>query len=210
MRFTALVAMALAMASFGSEAMGAIITNNFGLSSPVQTITFSEHVFADNTAIINQFSDVGITLSPLMFYSNTSSPSFPNTSGASLHNSLGMVDPIILGFTQARTEAAFVVVANPGTVTFTAMLGNVVVESFTATTNVANSNNYFGFSGIAFNQVKVDAASGFGPAIVLDNVELGNLVSTSAAVPEPATLAIWSFGALGCAVGAYRRRKKIA
>jgi len=28
-----------------------------------------------------------------------------------------------------------------------------------------------------------------------------------AAVPEPASLTVWGLGALGCAIGAYRRRK---
>jgi len=38
----------------------------------------------------------------------------------------------------------------------------------------------------------------FGPNLLLEDV---------AAVPEPASLALWGLGALGCAIGAYRRRK---
>jgi len=33
------------------------------------------------------------------------------------------------------------------------------------------------------------------------------LLADQAAVPEPASLAIWGLGALGCVIGAYRRRK---
>ena len=40
----------------------------------------------------------------------------------------------------------------------------------------------------------------------LDNVVL-NGAEPAAAVPEPASLAIWGLGALGCAIAGYRRRK---
>jgi hypothetical protein len=46
----------------------------------------------------------------------------------------------------------------------------------------------------------------------LDNVVVtGNTVAQGPlAAPEPASLAIWSLGALGCAVAGYRRRKQTA
>jgi hypothetical protein len=47
------------------------------------------------------------------------------------------------------------------------------------------------------------AANNFQSA--LDNVTIAEI--DSPAVPEPATLTIWSLGALGCAAAAYRRRK---
>jgi hypothetical protein len=46
-----------------------------------------------------------------------------------------------------------------------------------------------------------------GDFVVLDGLQV-NFVEE--AVPEPATLAIWGFGAIGCAVAAYRRRKQSA
>jgi hypothetical protein len=45
--------------------------------------------------------------------------------------------------------------------------------------------------------------------IEVDHVQYG-AAPVQAAVPEPASLAIWGLGALGCAIGAYRRRKQAA
>jgi hypothetical protein len=47
----------------------------------------------------------------------------------------------------------------------------------------------------------------------LGAIAVGNLnltLAEPAAVPEPASLAIWTLGALGCAIGTYRRRKRTA
>lgn len=49
------------------------------------------------------------------------------------------------------------------------------------------------------------AASQF---ISIDNIRFGQELAPAALVPEPASLAIWGLGAMGCAVGAYRHRKR--
>jgi hypothetical protein len=48
--------------------------------------------------------------------------------------------------------------------------------------------------------------NGGSPGFDVSNIEV--LSVTNAEVPEPATLTIWTLGALGCAVAAYRRRKQ--
>jgi hypothetical protein len=47
-----------------------------------------------------------------------------------------------------------------------------------------------------------------GQAFALDIIDTDNVVLGNNANPEPASLVIWGLGALGCAVGAYRRLKK--
>lgn len=47
--------------------------------------------------------------------------------------------------------------------------------------------------------------------LAIDNLSFeanGSVVTTDIAVPEPSSVAIWSLGALGCVVGACRRRKR--
>jgi hypothetical protein len=66
-----------------------------------------------------------------------------------------------------------------------------------------------GFAGIQstlpFNRVELTFNSVSAPAFAADNFRTFN--SAAAAIPEPASLAIWGLGALGCAVAGYRRRK---
>jgi hypothetical protein len=69
-----------------------------------------------------------------------------------------------------------------------------------------------GFAGIQstlpFNRVELTFNSVSASAFAADNFRTFN--SAGAAIPEPASLAIWGLSALGGAIGAYRRRKQSA
>jgi len=59
-----------------------------------------------------------------------------------------------------------------------------------------------------FLRIEIDASNLTGRDIIgLDNVTFSQ-VNVSAAVPEPATLTLWSLGALGCAIAGHRRRRR--
>jgi hypothetical protein len=75
-------------------------------------------------------------------------------------------------------------VTNPGTSTFTALLANVPVESFSAATTFTSLDDFYGFQGITFDQIRVDVG-GFNQAMLLDNLQIG-----TSAVPEPTTLVL--------------------
>jgi hypothetical protein len=105
------------------------------------------------------------------------------------------------------TAAAFAMQTNPGTSTFTALLGGLPVETFTAPTDLSflpdltNASNFYGFSGITFDAIEVTSNTTF---FQIDNLQIG---SAAATVPEPATLALVVVGLVGLA-GHARRRKQ--
>lgn len=81
------------------------------------------------------------------------------------------------------------------------------------TNNVAQNSQNMGFFPIGFNP---NANGLYDIALIAlnaNNVEVGRVqievvVGEGAPVPEPASMAIWGIGALGCAVAGYRRRKQ--
>ncbi|MET3130923.1 hypothetical protein AAKU55_001181 [Oxalobacteraceae bacterium GrIS 1.11] len=99
--------------------------------------------------------------------------------------------------------AAFAFMTNPGGVSsFSAYLGNTLVESFSADAKAEISGggihaNYFGFSGISFDKIVV-SAGGQSNTYWMDNLQI-------AAVPEPETYAMLLAG-LGL-LGFMARRK---
>ncbi|WP_310419122.1 PEP-CTERM sorting domain-containing protein [Chamaesiphon sp. OTE_8_metabat_110] len=92
-------------------------------------------------------------------------------------------------------------VTNPGTSTFNALLNNSVVDTFSTATNNTSSNNFYGFTGVTFDAIRVTAANNFA---TIDNIQFGT--ATAQSVPEP-------FSIIGTLVGgtaAFRIRKKLA
>jgi hypothetical protein len=70
----------------------------------------------------------------------------------------------------------------------------------------SNAGDYFGLSGGDISYViliDMFTSSQIGDQVFIDNV---TYVAGDSTIPEPATLAIWSLGALSCAFAAYRRR----
>lgn len=55
-----------------------------GLTSPAVTITFDEHVLPVGSSVTNQYSDLGVTFSPNLYYS--SQTGFPNIIGKTVTN----------------------------------------------------------------------------------------------------------------------------
>jgi hypothetical protein len=190
------------MAVASLTASAASIINNTGIASPAQTITFSEFVFATDTPITNQFAGLGVTFSPSMYY-NTQPNFFPTDflanfsfGGDPTHN------PVSILFAQDQTAAAFAMQTNPGTSTFEAFLNGVFLESFSAATTLSflpdltNASNYYGFTGIVFDEIRVTSGTTF---FQIDNLQL------SSSVPEAGTLALLGFALAG--LGFSRRRK---
>src|ERR1017187_149680 len=65
------------------------LNNTTGIASPAQTITFSELVFPNNTTITLQYSTLGATFSPNLYYDPSGINAYnsvPNISGNYLAN----------------------------------------------------------------------------------------------------------------------------
>ena len=183
-------------------------SNSTGISNPAETITFSEHVLPNDTSVTNQYSDLGITFDPNNVWYNPA-PSDPHTSGinppdiGNFFPNHSASNPFFIKFNLDQTAAAFAVGINPGgTGDFFALLDGVQVASGSAPVGPVGTvtNDYYGFSGIAFDTIEVFFTNTQSQAGVIDNVQL------SVAVPEPATVAAAILATLACGIHLVRRR----
>jgi hypothetical protein len=174
-----------------------------GIASPAYTITFSEVALTPGvTQVTNQFAAYGAIFSPAVTYSPQEG--FPNLVGDTLGNFSSIQDSNYLGlfsirFTTLQSDAAFAMGGNDTDFEFEALLGNTIVEAFTANVGVSG-NNFYGFTGSSFDAIRiVNLDESFW---LIDNIQLG------AGVPEPASWAmlIAGFGLTGAAM----RRRRVA
>jgi hypothetical protein len=194
----------LALALFARAAQAGPIANTTGLSSPNTTITFSELSFALGAPITSEFSAYGVVFSPSGWYDAQGVTSCCNGIVADyIANFTGPPAPISnpwsILFTADQTEVAFALATNPGTATFTALLGGTPVESFSSSTSFNSSTPYyFGFTGITFDEIRISV--GGDQVALIDNIQLG-----SAAVPEPHTFALIASALFALALARRRR-----
>jgi hypothetical protein len=209
---TGLAVSGIALSGVFAPAHAAFFQNTFGLSDPHSTITFGSQDYPDGTTITNQYQNQGVVFSPNMFYfSNNGGSIVPPTPpvfvGAVVTNFIphdGTVAPVVISFTQPQTEAAFAVGTQSGTTTyFEAFLGTNLVDSSGATNADSLSNDFFGFSGITFDSIKISGSVRL--VFALDNIQLPT-APVSSSIPEPSSiLGIIAFGTLGA--GAILTRK---
>jgi hypothetical protein len=198
-------AAAVACANLPAPATAAIINGSAtGLSSPTTTITFDEVALAPNTTVTNQFAPFGVSFSPLVYYSPQTG--FPNIDGNDVGNFGNGPDifSVTLAFTNLQTAAAFALVSNGSSYTFEALLGGSTVDSFSTNVVYTSANNFYGFSGISFDSIRLTSNSS--DYFLIDNVQFG----TVSAVPEPSTWAMLILGFAGVGYMAYRRRSPAA
>ncbi len=188
-----------------NPAQAASLVNSTGISNPGTTITFSEVPLPTDTALTNQYSSLGVSFTGLFY--NPEPRIFPNINPPSAGNYISSanfsVNPFVINFAQTQSQAAFSMVTNQGTSTFEALLNGTVVESFSSATDYQNiTNNFYGFTGITFDAIRVDATSAPGGFALIDNIQFS---SAATAVPEPFTI----IGTLVGGTAAMRMRKKL-
>jgi hypothetical protein len=183
-----------------------IIASSTGIASPTQTITFEEIVLAMNSSVTNQYASLGVTFSPSVFYSPETG--FGNVQGHDIGNFNGTgggpINPVTMSFSTPQTAAAFSFEADTTPYLFQALLGGVVVDSFSAIVSFGSTNDYYGFSSDVFDSIRITSTgTGGGPFWVADNIQTG---AAAAAVPEPTTLFLLGSGLV---VLARLRRKRL-
>jgi hypothetical protein len=202
------LAASAALLAWGVPRAGcAPIINHTGIPSPAHIITFDELTFPTGTPITSQYAGLGATFSPSLFY-NVQPIFFPTAELANFDLVSNINNPVTIQFAHPVTAAAFAVQTNPGTSTFTALLGGVPEETFTAPTalsfvpDLTHANDFFGFQGITFDAIQVTSNTTF---FQIDNLQIG-AAPAPAPVPEPSSLALLSLG--GIALAGWRRWKK--
>jgi hypothetical protein len=190
-----------------NPAQAVSLNNSTGISNPATTITFSEVPLAQDTPLTNQYASLGVSFSGL-YYHPSFTGSIPNISPPSAGNFIsgftGVINPFTISFSQIQSRAAFALATgtNPST-TFEALLNNTVVDSFTAATDEQNTSNFYGFTGVNFDTIRINTTGVNGSLALIDNIQFG---SAATAVPEPFTV----IGTLIGGTAAVRMRKKLA
>ncbi|MBD1856943.1 hypothetical protein Q2T42_26730 [Leptolyngbya boryana CZ1] len=165
----AAIAIALSSIDVAPAHALAIDASPTGLANPAQTIDFSDlagEAPAGTTALTNQYSSAGVTFSNLYFVGSadfdiSSFGEFPYQDPASAFNitsfSNGMttVNPFSIQFTSPQTRAAFKIYSSKPTVTFTALLNGTPIESFTSSSIFDMPGDYYGFTGVTFDQIQI-------------------------------------------------------
>ena len=203
MRRTLQMMMAGACLAVSGISNATFLDNSTGIASPVTTVTFSEVSLSNGTVVTNQFSALGVEFGSLSateglyFFADAGSP------GPGLRNFFpDTYNPFVISFDTAVSEAAFEMVTNGTTDTFTALLNGVVVETASTTTGAFS---FYGFTGIVFDEIRVgiggNTGAGNGRHMRLDNVQIG----ASVPVPEPTTTALLALGLLGAGFARKRR-----
>jgi hypothetical protein len=177
----------------GVARAGQIDASATGLASPAETIDFSEIALAPNTVLTTQYSSLGISFSPNVYYDAEVSFGFTNDiSNFTYATEPAFVDPVVFSFSSPQTSAAFQMVADDTPYTIEAFLGGTggtLVDSFVDPSIGGNTPGlFYGFTGETFDTIEISqAGTGGGPYWDLGNIELSNApIATDA--PEPGSL----------------------
>ncbi len=182
-------ALLVASTCFPWLATAATIQSESGLPFPDVAITFDEIVLQNGTPITDQYSSLGITFSNGLLYN----PGTANMSdgivgfeGRRLANFYPVTSVFSIFFSSPVVEAVLGVLA-PNTAFFTALLNGEVVESF-QNTRPSQTQGFYGFNSIVFDELRIDAAGISGFALV-DNIQFTT-------IPEPSTGSLLGLGLL--------------
>lgn len=183
---------------FSMGANASTITNNFGLTSPANTITFDEVVFSQGTSVDTQYASYGVTFSPALHY-DAQAGTWAGIDGHHLGNFHPITNPISVFFNATQSEAAFSFASNTQTTTFDALLNGALVETFSlVTTSGDPAQTFYGFANILFNEIRITGDGSSNDAFLMDNIQLS-------AVPVPA--AAWLFGSALLGFFGFSRKK---
>jgi hypothetical protein len=190
------ILVALSALSFGAQATS-ISNSPSGLTGTFTTENFDSWALGSSSGPGLSFDSGQITAGIPATYLNMSGNSISNpfelTSGFS--------------FSGPVSGVAFNFVSDDGNATFTAFLGAVEVEYFTAATD--QNGNFYGFKDIVFDSIRIGGdLSSFAYTYALDNLQVASSFDGSPVtqVPEPESYAMFMAGL--ALMGFIARRRK--
>jgi len=187
------------------QAHAVFVTTEAGLTTNT-SLTFEEIDVPHNPAelvdvnfglLTDEYNSYGVTFVPGVYYGAEATPG-PNITNHHLQSITASVDPstnpLEIQFTSTQSEVGFNLVAfnvdpSVANTTFSAYLGGSVVETAMAIAGT-NSNNFYGFSDIAFDRIVFEVGTGGVstgvPVFCLDNLTFD--------VVEPPSIALIGIG----------------
>jgi hypothetical protein len=155
--FVALVVILVPVASLNAQA---IIAQNSGLANPGHVIDFGANLFPNFTPVSTEFP--GITVTHARYFTTGVSN---NLVGGFLTNNplVGLPNTLSIAFAIPIHDLTFVYhqIGTTQASVFRAMLGGATVYSFSYLWNQNQPNNYFGFTGITFDELQIDFVGDF-------------------------------------------------
>lgn len=151
----------LAAVSFGAAPLAsqAIIAQTQGLTNPGHVIDFGANLFPNFTPVSNQFP--GIVITHARYF--TTGVSNNLVGGFLTNDPIGLPNTLSIVFASPIQDLTFVYhqIGTSQPSVFRAMLGGVTVHSFSNSSNQSQPNNYFGFTGITFDELQLDFVGDF-------------------------------------------------
>ena len=191
------ILVALSALSFGAQATS-ISNSPSGLTGTFTTENF-------DTWDLDATSGPGLSFDSGQFATDNLGAIFPNMSGNSIFNESEWISTF--SFLGPVSGVAFNFVSTGGETTFTAFLGAVEVEYFTALIVIENGN-FYGFENISFNSIRIDTTSTESVSYILDNLQVASSLEIDPVtqVPEPESYAMFMAGL--ALMGFIARRRK--
>jgi len=195
----------------GIARAGQIDGSATGLASPTSTIDFTEIALAPNTVLTTQYSGLGVSFSPNVYFDAEVAFGFAgDVSNFTDATEPAFVNPVVMSFSSPQTGAAFQMVADSTPYLFQAYLGGAggtLVDSFTdPNIQAVTPPLFYGFTGETFDTIVItQEGAGSGPFWDLSNIQLSN-ASVTTSTPEPSTFLLLGPALAGLLLASRRRK----
>ena len=183
-----------------------------GLAAPDVVIDFGAGVLPLFATVTDQFALQGVLLDEIataanLIYLNQTIQRDNLIDGVVVVFPTNLASVASIGFLDPVSAAGFHLQTFQATTTFTALMDGVVVDTFKAATMRSNDptpNNFFGFEGIVFDEIRFSVVS-FSNAFVFDNLQYSLAAQVAVSEPAGAGLSFAALLALGLLSGRRRR-----